>query len=98
MKIKFYKQISGVPMGAHFAPSFAIIFMNYVEETALRKLNFTPVVYKRFIDDIILGPVEHSDTIMTHILGTFNSVNSNILFTLEVQIEPKRSKSMVTVP
>ena len=48
---EFYKQVSGVQMGAHFAPSFAIIFMNHIEKTALSKLSFAPAIYKRYIDD-----------------------------------------------
>jgi hypothetical protein len=85
-KEKIYKQIKGCPMGAHFAPPFAIITMHYIESAALNilkdKFKFSPILYKRYIDDILLGPLPKSDFTDT-ILETFNSVNTNIQFTLE---------------
>ena len=56
------RQTSGVPMGARFAPPFAIITMHYIETEALHKLallGIVPVVYYRYIDDIIIGPLQH---------------------------------------
>ena len=72
-------------MGAHFAPPFAIITMHKVESLALEKLkkiNFQPIMYRRYIDDVILGPVKRSPMI-GNILQIFNSVNEDIKFTLE---------------
>ena len=58
---KVYLQIKGVPMGSHFAPPLAIIFLSHVEEQALTSLkshiDMNKVVYKRFVDDSILGPL-----------------------------------------
>ena len=50
---KVYKQIKGCPMGAHFAPPFAIITMHKIETMALsllkEKTNFSPQVYRRYL-------------------------------------------------
>ena len=83
-----YLQIKGCPMGAHFSPPFAIIFMHNIEAEALSRLktthNFSPTVYARYIDDVILGPVHRDNNILEIILKTFNAVNRSIDFTMEV--------------
>ena len=82
-----YLQISGVPMGTHYAPPFAIIFMNYVESIALEKLKsvqISPSIYKRFIDDVIMGPFPSNFPYFDKIAEVFNGVNQKIQFTLEI--------------
>jgi len=86
---KTYKQIKGVPMGCHFAPPFAIIFLHTIESKALGMLGFDPTIYKRYIDDIILGPLDYDENKFNQILNVFNSINPNIKFTLEA---PKPSE------
>ena len=82
-----YLQIKGCPMGAHFAPPFAIITMHKIETLALQKLSaendFTPSIYVRYIDDILIGPIEKESNRALTILETFNSINEGINFTLE---------------
>ncbi|MEL7308993.1 MAG: reverse transcriptase domain-containing protein, partial [Pseudomonadota bacterium] len=78
-----FKQVAGVPMGAHFAPAFAIIFMHNIETSALEKLNFKPLVFRRFIDDVVLGPVQCEKEVLDHISETFNSIHPKIKFTME---------------
>ena len=73
-------------MGAHFAPPFAVITMEVIEREALKIISevhdINLSVYKRYIDDCILGPVTDIETAkMIH--ETFNSINKNIQFTLE---------------
>jgi len=84
---KIFKQKKGCPMGAHFAPPFAIIVMDRLESEALKNLsyecNFTPLVYKRYIDDILIGPVSQAINV-TNIVKCFNAVNKSIQFTAEV--------------
>ena len=51
-----YLQVSGVPVGTHFAPPFAVIFMDYIENIALTTLeakNIKPRFYKRYIDCLL---------------------------------------------
>ena len=74
-------------MGAHFAPPFAILVMHKIETSALdllkEKYNFVPKLFKRYIDDIILGPINNLDFTKT-ILATFNEINPDIQFTIEI--------------
>jgi len=85
---KTYLQINGCPMGSHFAPAFAILYMNFIEKTALdilrNKHKISPLVFYRYIDDIIIGPFNKSTTNFEVILDVFNSVNSAIQFTVEI--------------
>ena len=88
-EIKFndrvFKQRKGCPMGAHFSPPFAIITMSRIENEALERLeksHIKPKIYKRYLDDILLGPIK--ENLATVILDTFNSIQSEIQFTVEV--------------
>ncbi|XP_069122180.1 uncharacterized protein [Argopecten irradians] len=51
---KWYLQISGTAMGKKFAPSYANIFMADFEKEALAKCTKQPLVYVRFLDDILI--------------------------------------------
>ena len=86
-KDKFYRQKRGCPMGAHYASIFAIIFMDSIETEALRilKLNhdFEPIIYKRYVDDIILGPLPPDPHLFDMIKSVFNSIDKSIQFTLD---------------
>ena len=92
---KNYLQIKGCPMGAHFAPPFAIVVMHTIETQALKILNDTmnicPDIYTRYIDDILLGPFIYDEPIFQKILHVFNSINKSLQFTLEV---PRPSEHM----
>ena len=83
-----YLQIKGCPMGAHFSPPFAIIFMHRIETEALRRLNtvykILPQLYARYIDDIIIGPFDKDNELLRRMLEVFNAINDNIKFTIEI--------------
>ncbi len=49
-----FKQVSGVAMGTSFAVAYAIIYMLYLESPVIEEFDAHIVVYRRFIDDIIL--------------------------------------------
>ena len=74
-------------MGAHFAPPFAIITMHKIETAALsnlqRTFGFAPIIFKRYIDDIIIGPLSRTDQI-NEILEMFNNVDQSFQFTAEI--------------
>ena len=81
-----YLQKKGCPMGSHFGPPFAIIFMKCIEELAFKKLetnNIKPKLYRRYIDDIILGPFANEPSLFNNILEIFNSIHPDIKFTIE---------------
>ena len=49
---QWFLQNSGTAMGKKYAPSFANIFMAYLEDEVLRKAKCKPLAMFRFIDDI----------------------------------------------
>ena len=83
-----YLQMKGCPMGSHFAPPFAVIFLHKIETQALQVIaetyDLVPEIYARYIDDIILGPLNRNSPLNSQILQAFNSINSDMKFTLEV--------------
>jgi len=88
---KVYLQVGGVPMGTHYAPPFAVIFMDFIETTALTALQekkIRPDLYKRYIDDIVMGPFPKDENVCEVILNAFNAVTDSINFTMEI---PKKS-------
>lgn len=51
---KMFKQICGTAMGTKFAPTFANLYMASVEEDFLSTQTNTPIIWKRYIDDIFM--------------------------------------------
>ena len=85
-----YKQVKGVPMGARFAPPFAILLLDHFERIALRKLPaaIRPVLYRRYIDDIVYiaqAPQAACNMeIGQRVLRQFNSIHPSVQFTIEM--------------
>ena len=59
---KLYRQIQGTAMGTRMAPSYANIFMKYVETQLIDTSPKKPKIWLRFIDDIFMirGHDRHS--------------------------------------
>ena len=58
---EFYFQTGGVAMGTKMGPSFACLFVGYLEEKMFAKYNGpVPDLYKRYIDDVF-GVSTHTD-------------------------------------
>lgn len=70
-------------MGTRVAPSYANIFMGYLEEKLLDKALFKPHTYKRFIDDIFLIWI-HSLQTLNEFVDYLNSAHKTIKFTSEI--------------
>jgi hypothetical protein len=49
-----YHQIHGTPMGSPVSPVLAGLVMEELEISVLASLNFSPIFYKRYVDDIIV--------------------------------------------
>ena len=49
-----YRQIQGIAMGTRMAPSYANIFMKYVEMQLIETSPKKPTLWLRFIDDILM--------------------------------------------
>ena len=85
---KTYLQSFGVPMGARFAPPFAIIAMHAIERRVLADLNMDGIVrlYRRYIDDILVvvdSPVHSKDNVRENFVGAFNRAEEKVKFTIE---------------
>ena len=78
---KFYRQIFGSDMGNSISPILSDIVMDDLETECIKKLNFKPTFYFRYVDDIVLCIPKNS---VDHTLNTFNSYDNNLQFTVEV--------------
>lgn len=79
---KIYKQKFGSPMGSPVSPAAANLVMEYVESTVLSRLNFKPLFFYRYVDDVITAvPSDKVDLLLT----TFNNFNKHIKFTIEME-------------
>ena len=77
-----YTQIHGCAMGSRFSPSYACCFMAYLEEDWLKHAPIKPILYKRYIDDILIimqGPAEN----IKHFADYINTQHATIKVTLE---------------
>lgn len=79
---KFWHQLKGTAMGTSFAVRYANIVIFQIERKALNTCTQKPLLYKRFVDDIIaIMPTKNSGDALTHAL---NAVNPAIQFTAEL--------------
>ena len=82
----FYEQISGTAMGTRMAPAYANIFMHYFETKHLPNAPVKPILWKRYIDDIIALFTCTYDEIKDF-ENWINNLHPTIKFTLN--IDPK---------
>lgn len=84
----FYQQVSGVAMGTKMGPSYADLFMAYLEYHLFQRTQPPPsTVYKRFRDDIFIFSPNPPET-LEPFLYTMNSMHTNI------SIEFKKGNSL----
>lgn len=57
-----FHQIYGTAMGTPAAPPYAILFLAYLEEILMARINFRPKMFLRYIDDILLVTSTKSQT------------------------------------
>jgi len=89
---KIYQQTFGTPMGSPLSPIIADLTMRDLEENVLNTLNIRPLIYYRYVDDILL--VASKEEIHV-ILNKFNNYHHRLQFTLE--IEDNRSLNFLDV-
>ena len=82
---KVYKQVDGMAMGSPLGPTFANIFMCYLEKLILDQcpLSFKPIYYRRYVDDTFVLYKEECHAQM--FLDFINSFHLNIKFTMDVE-------------
>ena len=52
--VEMYQQQCGCAMGKRFSPHFAFIYVAVWEEAALSKCSKSPLLYLRYLDDILI--------------------------------------------
>ena len=80
---KMYHQVQGTAMGTKMAPSYANLFMAELEEKLLANYPIKPILWKRYIDDILCiwpGPPSELDRFMKYL----NQSHPTIKFTHKI--------------
>ena len=81
---QYYQQIYGSPMGSAVSSIFADLVLADLEEHCLSQLDFKPIFFVRYVDDILTCiPTDKTE----HILNTFNSYHSRLQFTHELETD-----------
>ena len=83
-----YKQIFGMIMGNPVSSFLADLVMDDLESNCLNSLDFSPLFYIRFADDIPTC-IPHSK--INYILNDLNSYDTNLKFTYELEKDSKIS-------
>jgi len=81
-KNKFFSQLKGSAMGNPASPAIAEICMEFVIQSAIRFLNFELPFIHIYVDDICTAIPANR---MSDMLMVFNSIDSNIEFTGEIE-------------
>ena len=77
-----YQQVSGTAIATKFAPPYACIFMDRLENSFLETQSLKPLVWLRYIDDIFFIWT-HSEEELKEFMRELNSFDTNIKFTYE---------------
>ena len=80
----YYKQINGVAMGTRMGPSYANLFVGYVEHQFFNQYNGPkPELYGRYIDDCI-GAISSSREELDHFITSVNYFHPALKYTWEI--------------
>ena len=74
---KMYHQVQGTAMGTKMAPAYANLFMAELERELLTDSPATPLLWKRYIDDILCiwpGPKESLEQFIEHINNKHDTI------------------------
>ena len=83
---QIYHQLDGVAMGNNLAPPFAILFMHTIETRLLQDSPFQPILFRRYIDDIIILWT-HGRQRLLELIERFNASHERIKFTHELSCD-----------
>jgi hypothetical protein len=80
---QFYEQVQGTAMGTAMAPNYANLFMDSFERRFLSTQTYKPLLWLRFIDDILMiWP--HDSVLLDQLLEDINQFHQTIKFTSEI--------------
>ena len=83
-----YQQNNSVPMGSPISAVVANIYMEFLEQEALKTTPTKPDIWLRYVEDtFVLWP--HSRSNLNTFLNHLNSVRPSIQFTMEIEDERK---------
>ena len=88
----FFKQTKGIAMGSRVAPPLAITFMHVIESLILSSPGDQPVLYLRYIDDI-LGVWTHGASELNNYHKFVDSFHPSLKFSLE-RTDPSQISSV----
>ena len=81
---KFYRHKKGVAMGTKMGPSYACLFMGYLETRILTNCGDNkPLLVRRYIDDFF-GIATSSEEEVKNFIGKFNTFHPSIKVTHEI--------------
>ena len=87
---EIFCQRNGIAMGSPLGPIFADVYVSYLEEKFMKRIQSVGVEhYKRFVDDTFT--LVHKDINKNTILDILNSYDSEIQFTCEEEMEHRIS-------
>ena len=77
----YYKQINGVAMGTKMGPSYANLFVGFIEQQFIDKFDGTkPELYRRYIDDCF-GATSCSRQELDYFIASVNSFHPALKYT-----------------
>jgi hypothetical protein len=77
---QIFQQIHGTSMGTPVAPTYANIFMGWLEQKILAGFRIKPLVFLRYLDDLFII-WQHGNTLLDTFVGFMNSFHPTINFT-----------------
>ena len=80
---KIYHQICGIAMGTKLAPALASVVVAYYEEEYLDTVPYLPLVWKRYIDDILVIWPYSREEFDRFFIG-LNCIHQKLKFTMEI--------------
>lgn len=81
-----YRLSFDTPMGSPLSPIIADIVLQDLETKALESIRYTPLLYFRYVDDVVMTSSSH---LIEHTLQIFNSFHPRLKFTLEIEENSK---------
>ena len=80
----YYKQINGVSMGTKMGPSYAYLFVGYIEHKFFNQYNGPkPELYRRYIDDCV-DATSYTREELNQLITAVNSFHPALKYTWEI--------------